>query len=93
MRLTLRELIAAADARRRDEWDRASQLLAVLINAHRKPEASPVHADDLNPYRRRKRSRRRSLQFREAVRGEYARLAAKSEPVRVSASSIHVVEE
>ena len=45
------------DGHGRDTWQRTSQVLAVLINAHRDPKSKTVTPEDLNPYAQ-KRSHR-----------------------------------
>jgi len=46
-----------AEARCRTQWDRTAAVLALLANVHRKKGASPVRPEQLNPYRRVKRTR------------------------------------
>lgn len=42
-----------AEARRRDAWDRASETLSLLYNAHRDPQKhEATTADDWHPFRR-----------------------------------------
>lgn len=54
--MTLRELVAMAEARERSEWSRMSQLLALTANVHRDPKrTAPVRACDMNPFDRRDR--------------------------------------
>lgn len=52
MRLTLRELYAAAIAKKREQWDHTSFILAMLWNAHRDPKKTKAkHAKDFHPLR------------------------------------------
>jgi len=52
--LTLRQLLAMADARGHDEWQRTASVLAMLFNAHRDPRRTdPASPDDFNPFARR----------------------------------------
>lgn len=39
--MTLRELVWMVDARRRDEWQHTSAVLAMLANVHRNPKKKP----------------------------------------------------
>jgi hypothetical protein len=40
-KLTLRELVWMAEARRRDQWSRTATLLAMTANVHRNPKKRP----------------------------------------------------
>ena len=48
--LTLRELVAAADARQATEWERAAEIIANQINVAARKNV--VSAKQINPYRR-----------------------------------------
>ena len=48
--LTLRELIWMAEAKRRDEWDRLSVLIAVTINVTRTRKSDMVSPAQFNPF-------------------------------------------
>lgn len=54
--MTLRELVWMADARRRDEWQHTSAVLAMLANVHRNPKKKPqpFTPADFNPLAERK---------------------------------------
>lgn len=57
---TLRELVHAATAKRRDAWDRAAELLALLAECNRDPNrrAQPFDALDFHPLRKRRKRRK-----------------------------------
>lgn len=61
-----------ADARRSDEWWRASELMALLANCNRDPKKPPMKPDLFNTYRRSKalasRPRRVTLTAEERAR-------------------------
>lgn len=46
--MTLRRLWLMADARRRDEWDRVSWIVAAVVNQNRK-RSDAVRPSDVNP--------------------------------------------
>jgi len=52
--LTLRELLAMAEARAKDEWSRMSVLLALLANCHRDPKKTRAfRPSDFDPFAKR----------------------------------------
>jgi len=51
--LTLRELAAMAEAKRREAWDHTSTVLAMIFNANRDPKRqTPAGPADFHPYRK-----------------------------------------
>ncbi len=40
-----------AEARRKDEWERASAIVAMVYNMHRGPKSRPLKPSDFNPFR------------------------------------------
>jgi len=51
--LTLRELLAMAEARVKDEWTRTSSLMALIANVHRDPKRTRAFKPaDFDPFAR-----------------------------------------
>lgn len=47
---TLRQLVIMSTARRRDEWDRAAGIIAMIYNVNCGPRDKPKSPADFNPY-------------------------------------------
>jgi hypothetical protein len=55
--LTLRELIAMAEAKSRDNWNHTSSILALIINVNRNPKKQrAVKPNELNPHEQKVRA-------------------------------------
>jgi hypothetical protein len=55
--LTLRELLAMAEAKSRDNWNHTSAILALIINVNRDPKKQrAVKPKELNPHERKPRT-------------------------------------
>ena len=49
--LTLRELLAMAEAKSKDNWNHTSAILALIINVNRNPKKQrPLSPKELNPH-------------------------------------------
>ena len=47
---TLAQLDRMAEARRKDEWERASAIVAMVYNMHRGPKSRYIKPSEFNPY-------------------------------------------